>query len=373
MKTRIISKLAVVSIILVSFLFNLTYAEDTDTIDQLIQKGIEARNSHDPQDAIQYFDQALERDPNNLRALNGKGSALFEIGNTTEAIQYFDKVLSIDPNNLNALDNKAAISIITRDFDQAAEYLNKAEKIDSNNTNTLNLQATLAGNNGKYYEAISYADRVLAQDPNNIDALNNKGAALLNIGNYTKAIEEFDMVLSNDPLNVNAMNNKATALLKMGNTDNALDLFSKVLNISPNSLSVAEKNEAIAFNSIGMKKINGTRYSHSYVEIEDRNSQGGLLSYIETNNIQFFDSNFTDKLLEKKGTTKIVTIDDKKYEEIQIDDSGVLTLNPGFVAKSGWVMNATRVTVNILVASHPAYTFQTGDTFKVHWFMFKEM
>lgn len=56
--------------------------------------------------ALQYFDKALDIDPNDKNVLYDKGDTLYKQGDNTQAIQYFDKVLAIDPNYKYALDGK---------------------------------------------------------------------------------------------------------------------------------------------------------------------------------------------------------------------------------------------------------------------------
>ncbi|PWU80856.1 MAG: hypothetical protein DLM72_09970 [Candidatus Nitrosopolaris wilkensis] len=48
---------------------------------------------------------------NHIRALNNKGVELKRIGKMQEAIQYFDRALETNPNDLTALKGKAADSL----------------------------------------------------------------------------------------------------------------------------------------------------------------------------------------------------------------------------------------------------------------------
>jgi tetratricopeptide (TPR) repeat protein len=58
------------------------------------------------QQAITYFDKALEINPNYAYALAHKGDALSNLDQYQQAITYFDKALTIDPNNDHALSGK---------------------------------------------------------------------------------------------------------------------------------------------------------------------------------------------------------------------------------------------------------------------------
>ena len=49
------------------------------------------------EEAIVYFDKALEIDPNDTMALYNKGTALLALGRSEEAIVCFDKAIQINP------------------------------------------------------------------------------------------------------------------------------------------------------------------------------------------------------------------------------------------------------------------------------------
>src|SRR5215217_9641600 len=66
-------------------------------IDALIEKGDALVDENKYNEAIQYYDKALQIAPNDTETLFKKGDALYGLSSYTDAIQYFDKVLEIDP------------------------------------------------------------------------------------------------------------------------------------------------------------------------------------------------------------------------------------------------------------------------------------
>ena len=56
-------------------------------------------------DAIAYFDRALEMSPNFSMAWNNKGIVMIELGKRAEAMHCFSKALEIDPQDKVALHN----------------------------------------------------------------------------------------------------------------------------------------------------------------------------------------------------------------------------------------------------------------------------
>ena len=57
-------------------------------------------------EALGVFDQILEIDPDNVKALINHGAVLTLIGENERAISVADRILTIEPNNVKALSNK---------------------------------------------------------------------------------------------------------------------------------------------------------------------------------------------------------------------------------------------------------------------------
>jgi tetratricopeptide (TPR) repeat protein len=56
--------------------------------------------------AIDYYEKALQIDPDNAYVLFSKGEALGKLGKYEEAIKYYDKALEINPKNGDASYNE---------------------------------------------------------------------------------------------------------------------------------------------------------------------------------------------------------------------------------------------------------------------------
>jgi len=81
------------------------------------------------EEALKIFNEILENEPNNIDALNGKGSALIKLNNFDDAEKCFDKSLTISENT-SALINKGIILKNKKDYQNAIYYFNKAIGMD---------------------------------------------------------------------------------------------------------------------------------------------------------------------------------------------------------------------------------------------------
>ena len=84
-------------------------------------------------EVLDIFDQILEIDPNNVKALINRSAVLITIGEYQKGINDTDRILTIEPNNIKALSNKGkALANIGLTYD-AIENFEKAIEIDPDN------------------------------------------------------------------------------------------------------------------------------------------------------------------------------------------------------------------------------------------------
>ncbi|SDA48555.1 tetratricopeptide repeat protein [Methanobrevibacter millerae] len=108
--------------------------------DYINEKISEARElmQNDTDKALKIYDELLEIEPDNINALNGKGSALMKVNKYDEANEYFDKSLSICENS-SAFLNKGIIFKHLKENEQAIFYFDKACEINPNLENIITL------------------------------------------------------------------------------------------------------------------------------------------------------------------------------------------------------------------------------------------
>jgi tetratricopeptide (TPR) repeat protein len=88
--------------------------------------------------AIEIFDEVLGIEPENIDALNGKGSSLLKLNRMNEAEKYFDYSLSISQNS-SALINKGRICKSKKQYLKALKYYDKANLINPSLNNIVTM------------------------------------------------------------------------------------------------------------------------------------------------------------------------------------------------------------------------------------------
>lgn len=93
---------------------------------------------NDTERAIEIFDEILKIDPENIEALNGKGSSLMKLNRMDDAEKYFDQSLSINETS-SALISKGIISKNKKDYEQSLYYYDKAINLNPNLNNIITI------------------------------------------------------------------------------------------------------------------------------------------------------------------------------------------------------------------------------------------
>ena len=107
---------------------------DNLSVEELISKAVEFEKAGKFRNALSYYDRALiesfDSGENEIKALAGKGSVLNSLGQYVDAMKYFDNILEIEPDNINALKKKAFALAQLGQIEEARDYFENATQIE---------------------------------------------------------------------------------------------------------------------------------------------------------------------------------------------------------------------------------------------------
>ncbi len=276
------------------------------TLDQALQKGIEAHKSGKVEEADKYYTAILKIQPNHPDANHNMGVLAVGVGKVEQALPFFKTALEVNTNiaqywlsYIDALiqlgriaDAKAVFEQAKSNgakgdvFDQLEKKLGSSAAKNSNNQeppddqmNALinlynqnrlqqalneaqmltkqypksltlwNLMGSSATQLGKLDEAITAFQSAISLNPNHANAYYNMGVVLQNLGQHEKAIDKYKKALSIKPDSHEAYYNIGIALKDLGQLDNAINAFRKGLSIKPD-YAEAYNNKGIALQGL---------------------------------------------------------------------------------------------------------------------------
>ena len=118
-------------------------AVNQNNVPALVQKGTDLVAQGKEEQAITWLDKALSIDPTNLMALISKGAALRELGQYPEAIIFYDRVLAIDPHDEYAIGGKADSLFSAGQHQQAVAWIDRVLELDPNNGRIMEVKETI--------------------------------------------------------------------------------------------------------------------------------------------------------------------------------------------------------------------------------------
>ena len=166
-------------------------------------------NKEDIEKAGQYYQQAVQIDPNFSRAWTGLASVQMNLADqgytpTEEgyalAREYIRKALALDPNEPGALSRLAWIQMMyDRNWSGAEVSLKRALDHDPQSAVVLRNMATLSAILGNFDDALKFTGRSIQVDPLNISSYSNSGLYLYFSGRFQEAEAAFKKVLELNP------------------------------------------------------------------------------------------------------------------------------------------------------------------------------
>ena len=198
-----------------------------------MQRGLFLLERNDPKKALDYFDQHLEADSADVRALRLRARALGRLGRHEEALRSLDQALTVEPNDVAVLiDRGDALQSLGR-FDESLAEFGSVMKADPKNVSAAAKRAYVLNELERYEEALASVSLALSIDTAHVDALNTRGLISERLGHYDQALADFDKILSEFPNHADALNNRGLILARTGRFEDALACFDKTLSHYP--------------------------------------------------------------------------------------------------------------------------------------------
>lgn len=173
--------------------------------------------------ALHAYEDALNLDPLNFHAWNGKGTALYSQGNYKRAYDAYQRATEIDAENpVVWVSAGLALNRLKR-FPQSLVHFERALKIDPAYVAAWNGKADAQLDMNKPEEAIESYEWALHHDDQSFQAWNGLGNARSILRDFAGAIEAYERALLANPRSAVAWCNKAEALIRHGHARAALD------------------------------------------------------------------------------------------------------------------------------------------------------
>jgi len=228
----------------------------------------------------------------------------------------------------------------------------------------------------KFEKALPYLDKILEVQPNNVPILLNKGSVLIALDRSNESITYFDRLLKIEPNNIKGLTSKAAALANIGETQNALDLYDKIL-------SIDKDNEKIESEKARLLSITPTISIHGdfgkdkeskydiHLRVTVRNSQGELISVIESKSGRYMPVSFTDEVFDQLFEKELVEINGEKIQVAKYVDR--YTTDNDSIGNFFFEVTKSGYKINVFEIFPPHAGIKANDELYAEWTISKKL
>ena len=228
----------------------------------------------------------------------------------------------------------------------------------------------------KFEKALPYLDKILEVQPNNVPILLNKGSVLIALDRSNESITYFDRLLKIEPNNIKGLTSKAAALANIGETQNALDLYDRIL-------SIDKDNEKIESEKARLLSITPTISIHGdfgkdkeskydiHLRVTVRNSQGELISVIESKSGRYMPVSFTDEVFDQLFEKELVEINGEKIQVAKFVES--YTTSNDSIGNFFFEVTKSGYKISVFEIFPPHVGIETNDELFVEWTISKKL
>ena len=243
------------------------------TLDQALQRGIEAHRAGNAQEADRYYTAILKANPKHSDANHNMGVLAVGIGKVQEALPFFKAALEANPNlaqywlsyidaliKLERMDEAKAV------FDQAQSkgvtgegFVQLAQRLGLSDFKESNVQELSEDklkslielyNQGKLQQVFNEAQELTKHYTKNLTLWNLMGASAAQLGKLDQAVNAFEKAISIKPDYFVAYNNMGNVIKEQGKLEEAIAAYTKALSIKPDYAD-AHNNMGVALQEQG--------------------------------------------------------------------------------------------------------------------------
>jgi tetratricopeptide (TPR) repeat protein len=222
-----INRLIALAIILTLAYFYKAVEKPTSPADELIKQ-------QQYVEAIAFFDQEIQQDPDNVKAWEQKAYCLWSLEQVAAAQECFLQVLKIDEYNSYAYYGLGIIAYEAQEYSETVSYLDRLFKIDPDYSANGHYYLGLAYQHLEEYQlSVNAFDRGLSLAPNNTDLLFSKATSLHEMTNYQAAIDILRQIIKIEPNGSTAWYNMACCYALSSNVEQAIFNLQKAAQLDP--------------------------------------------------------------------------------------------------------------------------------------------
>jgi tetratricopeptide (TPR) repeat protein len=210
---------------------------DADTCNNI---GSALQGLHRYQEALPWFERALERQRTFDAALYNKAASLAKLRRTKEAFAVYARLKTMRGPGSAITEFQIAELLVEMDRNEdALAILDRCDQAQPNHAPTLQLRSVCLRGLGQLERSLADSRRAYDLDRRNAGICSNTGAILNELGRYQEALPWLEKASGLRPGDVEILNNLADTQVQLGAFSEARATYARITAIDPNDANAA--------------------------------------------------------------------------------------------------------------------------------------
>jgi tetratricopeptide (TPR) repeat protein len=184
-------------------------------------------------EAMRYYKKAIELDPKNAMAYAGMGDSYYYTKNLDEAIKYYEKAIALDPKYAPAFSALGSALYGQRRYDDAARYYQKAIELDPKDLRPYMMLGRISHYQKKPDEAVKWYQKAIDLDPRYVSAYGDLGDVFYEQKRYDDAIRCYQKVVELNPKDSKTLVRIGNVFLAQRRDDEAVRYYQRAIDLNP--------------------------------------------------------------------------------------------------------------------------------------------
>jgi tetratricopeptide (TPR) repeat protein len=187
------------------------------------------------EEALAYFNNALDFNAGNADAHHGKAHALMMLKQPTEAMTHFNKAVELNPGKAEYLLSRGNANLTLKNEDKALDDFNRAIAIDALNFMAYSNRGMLWRQKRNLEKALADFNRSIELNPESNVTYINRGVIYAITKKYDQALADFDASIRLNPSDLSAYFGKAKVFQEIKENNKALEVYSQAVSQAANN------------------------------------------------------------------------------------------------------------------------------------------
>ncbi|XP_049849267.1 histone demethylase UTY-like [Schistocerca gregaria] len=148
--------------------------------------GTAFRKNHQLEEALNYYNEAINVDPSNCLAWSNKAKVLEDMDQLSDAIKCYKKAIELNPNNASSWNNLGYVLRKQQKYTYAMQCYKEAIRLQNNNHNAWYNMGYILDKQGKYEEAYACFVNAVRIQPDNEKYIASKNATKVSWNEFQK-------------------------------------------------------------------------------------------------------------------------------------------------------------------------------------------